>query len=100
MKRLLTVRCEDNDRERIKAIARGDSLMTAEIVKTDALDPRASANITCLLDDVERLTKEVAEYAGRLERCARATEDDKVRYWINQCDVLKAHIVKLEGDGS
>jgi ABC-type transporter Mla subunit MlaD len=44
--------------------------------------------VVALLEDVDRLTKEVAELKDRLERCARATDDQKAIYWKDRA--LKA----------
>lgn len=38
----------------------------------------------------ERLTKEVADLTAKLDRCARATDDEKARRWMMMYDELKA----------
>lgn len=40
--------------------------------------------VVVLLEDVDRLTNEVADLSSRLERCARATDDQKAIYWKNR----------------
>lgn len=46
--------------------------------------PIESSQIKALLDDVERLTLEVADLKKRREAYLQATEDQKMKYWINR----------------
>jgi len=59
-------------------------------VRTDAKQLRL------LLDDVEKLTNQVEDLKGRLERCARATEDEKGRYWMNRALKAEKRAAELE----
>ncbi len=56
--------------------------------------------IKALLEDVAKLTKERDELLVKRENWVRATESDKVRFWINRHDQLKASLVKGEYDQS
>jgi hypothetical protein len=47
------------------------------------------AQMKLLLDDNDRLSKEVATLEHRLSRVARLTEDEKLRLWIRKYDELK-----------
>ncbi len=58
------------------------------------------AQIQALLEDVAKLTKERDELLVKRENWVRATESDKVRFWINRHDQLKASLVKGEYDQS
>ena len=59
----------------------------------------AGDQIRALLDDIERLEKEVAELKGKLENCYLMTDDQKATYWIGQCNVLKKRVAELENMG-
>ncbi len=56
--------------------------------------------IQALLEDISKLTKERDELLVKRENWTRATESDKVRFWINRHDQLKASLVKGEYDQS
>ena len=66
--------------------------------KEGASNGPSGPQIKALLDDVERLTREVEDLRGRLERCSRATDDEKCRWWIRKYDELKASMKKNEFD--
>jgi len=108
MKRLLTVRCNDEDREAIKAIARGeDYLGTTGIVKTELstlgsveADAKDHKNTIALLDDNERLSNEIEVLKGKLERCSRASEEEKFRVLLWKYDEVRKVLAKYENDGS
>ena len=56
------------------------------------------AQVTALLGDVDRLTKEVADLKDRLERCARATDDQKATYWKNRALLAEGSQKKSDYD--
>jgi len=50
-----------------------------------------------LLDDNERLEKEVVELKEKLERCSRASDDEKFRVLLYKYDKAVARVAELEG---
>ncbi len=50
--------------------------------------------IKALLDDVERLTREVEEWKGKFERAVEATQDQLAGYWKRECLKYKAELEK------
>lgn len=62
---------------------------------TTVYDP-SKDQIKALLDDIDRLEKEKLEIEARLERCSRASDDEKTLRWIQKYDELKSFMVKGE----
>jgi hypothetical protein len=56
------------------------------------------ARVPDLLEDVDRLTKEVVDLKDRLERCARATDDQKAIYWKNRALLAEGSQKKSDYD--
>jgi hypothetical protein len=61
-------------------------------LRRDAELTELKAQNYTLADTEERLTKEVADLTAKLDRCARATDDEKARRWMMKYDELKAQI--------
>ncbi len=119
MKRLITVRCLEENREVIKAIARLGSEVPdtykATIASMEEGSPATAGNVAsatqekvvfvaskdlpkqdyhkaqigALLEDIDRLTKQVEDMKVRLENCAKASDDDKTRYWMGRYKMLE-----------
>lgn len=64
------------------------------------LVPHATNQIKLLLDDVERLTKEVEGWKRRHGAAVEATQDQLATYWKREYFKLKAQIEAGEGDCS
>lgn len=62
-------------------------------VGSDEMLSKYKADNRALLEDVGRLTEEVVVLKDKLERCARATDDQKTVYW-------KRRALKAEGSAA
>lgn len=112
MKRLLTVRCLDINREFIKAVARMDKTYetpTSKAFTAPAVGPEPfkaggcdgssaplKAQMGMLLEDIERLTKEKEVMEGRLDRCSRASDEERFRVLLSRYDKVVARVNELE----
>ena len=77
--------------EEVKGVVR-------EYLKGSLVSAAGKEEVRALLEDVDRLEKEVDDLKMRLDRCARASDDDRVKYWVNKYDRLVASMKKGEYD--
>jgi len=56
-----------------------------------------ASQVAALLADVERLTEENATLQRRLERCARMTDDEKCKRWMQKYEDLYAEFQRRIG---
>ena len=107
---MITVRALPELHEKIKGIAREglefvQSLPPqpsmihpgfADAVKEAAAKPSQDGNVKALLDDVERLTKEVDYWKARFEKAVNAYEGEQVSYWRAVAKKLEARVKEFE----
>jgi len=59
-----------------------------------AVDMAHQDNVRKLLDDVERLEREKADLARRLDICSKATDDQKAKWWMAKYLALESSMKK------
>ncbi len=90
----ITVRALLRDHPRIKQIAQGLPMICvvdAQKAVQGSIDAenKYRPQIAALLEDIERLTTQVEDMKVRLENCAKASDDDKTRYWMGRYKMLE-----------
>ena len=65
-------------------------VVAPKVIREVVVDEEMKASNKALLEDVERLTTEVSDLTARLDRCSRASDEQKTHWWMKKYDELLA----------